>query len=415
MKTNKTLALLGGTAAAWIFGVTGAMAQVELEFSQWWEPELPAGSLRAIMDDFEAEHPDITVTLVSGPYATTRDQIAIGAASGTMSDVVGLDGAWVNSLSSQNAIADMTPLMDESGFDKSQVADIVTVDDKAVMFPVASFVYPIFVNTDLAEEAGVTEMPETRAEFLEAAKMMTDAEANRYGWSLPLSLQSPSSVLNDMMSWVWASGGSMLENGQPNLEGEDVVGMLDYINQLHEAGVISPGIATKTEQEKVEEFVNGRIGMMVDTLAHVNLIRERNPDLNFDIIPIPVVEGYEGERGLTYASWGIGISEQTENKEEAWQLVEYMMSEEVNARLVSLANAFPGNVNAQPDFVDSDEAFAKAFEIFQETYLANEFTGLPVAVDLMRQFAVETQKMLEGQESPEEAAANAQAGWMKEF
>lgn len=412
---NRKSAILKGAVAAWVIGATGAMAQVNIEFSQWWEPELPDGSLRSIMDDFEEQNPDITVTLVSGPYATTRDQIAIGAASGTMSDVVGLDGAWVNNLSSQNAIADMTPLMEQSDFDKSQVADIVSIDGEAVMFPVASFVYPIFVNTDLAERAGVTEMPSTRTEFMEAAKKMTDAEANQFGWALPLSLQSPSSVLNDMMSWVWASGESMMDDGEPNLEGDAVVGMLEYINSLHEAGVISPGIATKTEQEKVEEFVNGRVGMIVNTLAHVNLIRERNPDLNFDIVPIPVVEGYDGKRGLPYASWGIGISESTEHKEEAWKLVEYMMSQEVNSRLVSLANAFPGNVNAQPDFVETDEAYAKAFEIFQNGYLANEFTGLPVAVDLMRQFAVETQKMLEGQQTPAETAAAAQAGWMEEF
>lgn len=415
MNSKKAITLLKGVTAVWVFGAGAAMADVNLEFSQWWEPELPDGSLRAIMDDFEEENPGITVTLISGPYATTRDQIAVGAASGTLSDVVGLDGAWVNNLTAQNAITDMTPLMEANDFDKSQVADIVSVEGKAVMFPVASFVYPIFVNLDFAEEAGVTELPSTRAEFLEAAKMMTNPDENRYGWSLPLSLQSPSSVLNDMMSWVWGSGESMMADGKPNLEGEPVVEMLSYINSLNEAGVISPGISTKTEQEKVEEFVNGRIGMMVDTLAHVNLIRERNPDLNFDVVPIPVVEGYEGKRGLPYASWGIGISESTENRDEAWKLVEYMMREDVNARLVSLANAFPGNVNAQPDFVTSDEVFAKAFEIFQEGYLANEFTGLPVAVDLMRQFAVETQKMLEGQQTPQEAAAAAQAGWMEEF
>lgn len=415
MKTMTGTRLLKGATAIWLLGASGAMAQTNLEFSQWWEPELPAGSLRAIMDDFEAENPDITVTLISGPYATTRDQIAIGAATGTMSDVVGLDGAWVNNLSAQNAIADMTPLMDETGFDKSQVADIVTVDDKAVMFPVASFVYPLFINTDFAEAAGVTEVPTTRSEFLEAAEMMTNPEENRYGWALPLSLQSASSVLNDMMSWVWASGGSMMADGKPALTEPPVVDMLAFVNSLNEAGVISPGIATKTEQEKVEEFVNGRIGMMVDTLAHVNLIRERNPDLNFEVAALPVADGYDGKRGMAYASWGIGISEATEHKEEAWKLVEFMMREDVNARLVSLANAFPGNVNAEPDFVTSDEAFATAFEIFQDGYLANEFTGLPVAVDLMRQFAIETQKMLEGQQSPEEAAAAAQESWMKEF
>ena len=48
--------------------------------------------------------------------------------------------------------------------------------------------------------------------------------------------------------------------------------------------------------------------MMIDSLAHVNLIRKRNPNLNFDIIPVPVVEDYNGKRGLPYASWGIGIS-----------------------------------------------------------------------------------------------------------
>ena len=89
----------------------GALAQTQIEFIQWWEPEMPAGALRGIMDDFEKANPDIKVKLVSGPYATTHDQIVVGAASGTLSDVVGLDGAWVNGLSKQGAIASLDPLM----------------------------------------------------------------------------------------------------------------------------------------------------------------------------------------------------------------------------------------------------------------------------------------------------------------
>jgi multiple sugar transport system substrate-binding protein len=71
---------------------------------------------------------------------------------------------------------------------------------------------------------------------------------------------------------------------------------------------------------------------------------------------------------MPYASWGIGISEGTENKEEAWKLVEYLMSPEVNAKLVTIANAFPGNVNAKPDLSQSDPLFTEAFEIFQQGY-----------------------------------------------
>lgn len=411
MRTKNLIA----AAAIWALCSTAAFADTTIEFIQWWEPEMPAGALRGIMNDFEATNPGIKVKLVSGPYATTHDQIVVGAASGTLSDVVGLDGAWVNGLAKQGAIASMDGLMTEAKYDKSQIADIVKVGGKSVMFPLASFVYPVFVNLDLAKAAGVDKMPGTRTEFAEAAKKMTDASKNQYGWVLPLSLQNPGGIQNDVMSWNWASGGSMLKVGKPDLENESVVGTLTYIKSLQDAGVISPGIFAKKEQDKVEEFVNGRVGMMIDSLAHINLIRQRNPKLNFGISALPAVDGYTGKRGLPYASWGIGISEGSKHKEEAWKLVSYLMSPDVNGRLVSIANAFPGNVNAKPDFTKSDPLFAEAFKIFQSGKLANEFVGLPVAEDLMRALGIEVQKMFDGSETAKQAAAKAQKEWMAKF
>lgn len=415
MKVGKINTALSAAILATAMSASAAFSDTNIEFIQWWEPEMPAGSLRGIMDDFEADNPGITVKLVSGPYSATRDQIVVGAASGTLSDVVGLDGAWVNGLNKQGAITDMGPLMDGASYDRSQIADIVQLGGKSVMFPLASFVYPVFVNLDIAASAGVDTMPSTRSEFIDAAAKMTDADKNQYGWVLPLSLQSPGGIQNDVMSWNWASGNSMLKDGKPDLENPNVIETLEFIKSMDDAGVISPGIFAKKEQDKVEEFVNGRVGMMISSLAHINLIRERNPDLNFGISAIPAVDGYDGARGLPYASWGIGISDSTENKEEAWKLVEYLMSPEVNGKLVSIANAFPGNVKATPDFVQSDELFGKAFEIFQSGYLANEFVGLPVAEELMRQLNVEMQKMMDGQQSAAEAAAAAQAKWLAEF
>ena len=131
------------------FGWTTSVAKTTIEFIQWWAPELPAGSFRGIMDDFESKNPDIKVKLISGPYSATRDQIVIGAASGTLSDVVGLDGAWVNDLAKQGAIAPMDELMSRDNYDSSQIAAIIKLDGKSFMFPVASFVYPIFINLDL--------------------------------------------------------------------------------------------------------------------------------------------------------------------------------------------------------------------------------------------------------------------------
>jgi multiple sugar transport system substrate-binding protein len=415
MNFKNSLTIFTSAAAVLALCATAAVAETKIEFIQWWEPEMPAGTLRGIMNDFEATNPGIKVTLVSGPYSATHDQIVIGAASGTLSDVVGLDGAWVNGLAKQGAIASMDGLMADAKYDKTQIADIVKVDGQSVMFPLASFVYPVFINLDLAKADGVDTMPTTRTEFANAAKNMTHADKNQYGWVLPLSLQNPGGIQNDVMSWVWASGASMLKDGKPDLENGAVVGTLDYIKSLQDAGVISPGIFAKKEQDKVEEFVNGRVGMMIDSLAHINLIRKRNPNLKFGISALPAVDGYTGKRGLPYASWGIGISDSSKHKAEAWKLVAYLMSPEVNGRLVSIANAFPGNVNAKPDFSKSDPLFAEAFKIFQAGKLANEFTGLPVAEQLMREMDIEVQKMLAGQETAQQVAANTQKAWLADF
>ena len=48
----------------------------------------------------------------------------------------------------------------------------------------------------------------------------------------------------------------MMKDGKPDLQNEDVVEVLKFVNEMHKAGVISPGTLSKKEQDKVEEFVN---------------------------------------------------------------------------------------------------------------------------------------------------------------
>jgi multiple sugar transport system substrate-binding protein len=389
---------------------------VTLEFSQWWEPELPEGAFRELMDTFESENPGIKVKLLSGPYASTKEQVVAGAASGTMSDVVGLDGAWVSDFAKQGAITDLTAVMKDAGYDDSQLASQVQVDDKTFMIPVVNFVYPMFTNDALLSQAGVTAPPTNRTEFADAAAKITALGDNVHGWVLPLSLEAPNGVQNDVMSWVWASGGSMLEDGQPALTDNDAVtSATDYIQGLWDDGVIAPGSFTMKEQDKVEEFTNGRVGMMIDSLAHVTDLRESNPDLKFTVSAIPAEDGYSGKRGIPYASWGIGIADNSEHKAEAFKLVEFLMSEDVNSELSTMANAFPGNTASVPDFVKDDAVFSTAFDIYKSGYPANEFTGLPVAEQLMRDFGEQFQKALDGQQSMEDALAAAQTKWEGEF
>ena len=393
----------------------GADGEVTLEFAQWWEPELPDGTFRALMDKFEEQNPGIKVELLSGPYASTKEQLVAGAAAGTMPDVVGIDGAWVNDFAKQGAIADLTALMSQEGYDDSELASQITYQGATYMIPVVNFVYPMFANTNLLTKAGISQIPSTREEFAAAAKAVTGGDVS--GWALPLSLEAPNGIQNDVMSWVWASGGSMLTgDGMPNLKGNaDVKSASEFIKKLWDDGVVSPGAFTMKEQDKVEDFTNARTGLVIDSLAHVNTIREGNPDLTFDIAAIPAQSGYTGQRGMPYASWGIGVSGTTEHTSAAWKLVAFLMGADINAELANDAKAFPGNSNATPDFVNNDEMFKKAFEIWGSGTPANEFTGLPVSETLMRKFDEQFQNYLSGEIDVDTMLSNAQDAWDAEF
>lgn len=389
---------------------TDSNGPVTIEFIQWWEPELPEGALRSIMDDFEASNPDIKVKLVSGPFSSTHDQLVTGAATGTLSDVVGLDGAWVSELADQGALLSLDSFIDGGNLKRNDIAAAVDVDDETYMMAITTFVYYLFVNNDIVDAAGV-EIPTTRSEFLEVGKQITDPDANVYSWIFPFSLLYPSASQDQLMTWVWASGGRMLdENGKPNLVGnQDIIDVLQFILDCYNAGIMSPGVLSKQSQDMTEEFASGRAAFMVNGLSLIATLRDRNPDLDFDVAPMPVADGYDGVSGLMYAPWGVGISASSEHPEEAWRLVEYLMSPEVNGKIAELASGLPGNKTA---VAESDDAvFQHGYEIFQDCELINEFIGLPVASELQRVFGEEVQAMLEQGQSIEETLQNVQDAW----
>lgn len=410
-------ALVAASAVIATAGCSGGGddGEVTIEFAQWWAPELPDGAFQELIDQFEDENPGVHVELISQPWAATQEQLVAGAASGTMPDVMGLDGVWVNDLAQQGAIADLSALMDEHGYDDGLLAGTVDVDDATYMIQVVNFIYPLFTNDALLAEAGIDAPPTTREEFVAAAAAVAELGGDVSGWAAPLSLEQPNGALNDIMPWVWAAGGSMLADGQPDVTNDDMAEAWTFVQDLWDSGSMTAGAFTMREPDKVEEFANGRVGMMFSSLAHINLLQTDHPELEFSVSAVPTPEGYEGDSGITTASWGIGVASGSEHPDEAWQLVEFLMDTDVNSQLSTIANGFPGNTDSVPDFVEDDPLMADAFEIYQASTPTNEFSGLPAAEQLQREFVTELQGVLDGDQSVDEGLESLQTSWSDEF
>lgn len=419
LRSRKTVTLTLIASAALALGYTApaqAAPTVTISFSQWWAPELPAGALQTIINTFQTQNPGIKVQLVSGPYSATQSQTIAGAATGTMSDVVGLDGAWVSDLVKQGALANLDGALARAKFPTSELAGKIKIKRVTYMIPVVSYIYPLFTNDDLLTKAGVTSAPKNRTQFAAAAKAVSALGGNVKGWVIPLSQTNPNGIQNDILSLAWASGGSMLKDGKPNLVNNPAVkSVITYVKSMWDAGSITPGAFTLAEPDKVTEFSNGRAGMMIDSLSHITQIKTADPNLHFSIHALPVADGYTGKGGIPYASWGIGIAKKSKHPTQAAKLVAYLMSSAVNTKLADLGHAFPGNTKSVPTWVTTDAMFKTAFQIYQSGYPANEFTGLPKAQDLMLKFDTPFQSYLSGSITADQMLATAQKSWLADF
>lgn len=406
-----TRGIILSAIAAMALGAAVSADDTTLEFQQWWGVELPDGALQEICDGF-TEETGVKIDLLSNPYADTKTQIAAGAAAGTMADVVGLDGSWVYDFAKQGSIANLTELMEADGYDDSQLSDQIKYEGNTYMIPVVNFAYPLYANTDILEEAGVEEIPTTWTEFLDACDKIT-TNTDKAAYAIPLSTEAPNGIQNQFTSWLWASGGNLLQDGKPALTDNDKLAQLvDMVKTMKDKGYLADGAEAMKEQDMVNEFENGRLAFMVDGISHLTTIKTESPDLNFTFAKMPVMDDYTDKSGMDVANWGIGIAENCENKEAAMQFVEYLMSPEVNAKLAQLANAFPGNSTAEPDYSSNDELFQKAFEIFSEGYAINEFTGAPTAEDLMRSMNEQLVLYIDGDTaSVDEMLSATQEAW----
>ena len=385
---------------------------VTLQFSQWWANELPKGDLAAMVTQFEKQNPKIKIDLVTNPYQNTHDSTIAQAATHNTSDIIAMDGTWYSDLQNQGALANMSTLMKDAKYDDSRLSGELKTDGSVYMIPAVNFIYPMFVNTDLLKQAGVTSIPKTRSEFKAAADAVS-RKTKAKGFTLALSPQTPNGVANDVMAWVWASGGTILPSGtSPKANGPGVQDGLEFVKSLYTANDVLAGSLNAQETQKPNAFAQGQVAMMFDSLAHITSIKQTNPSLHFDIAPVPVKDGYSGEEGINAAAWALGISNDSKHKAEAWKFVQFLMDPTVDAQLATEANGFPGNKAAKPDLSKSDPLVQKAFQIYQSSKPENEFAnGLPVSVQLESDFDSELQKYFTGGQDVQKTLSNTQSAW----
>ena len=386
-------------------------SKVTLEFIQWWEPEMPEGTLASVVEEFEASNPDIDIELVSLPYADVQDQILIQGAAGTLTEIVGVNPNNIRTYNEFGFLLQLDDLLEESGMDKDDFA-IKYVDGKTWMMPLTTFLYGLYYNKDILASAGYDHPPATREEFIQMVADTTDLASGQYGLSIPLSLASPTGGTNDVLPWAWSAGAFTMKNNQPNFTDQRFVDVFQMFKELNDKEYLAPGTLSKKTQEKIEEFKTKRIAMMISSSAHINLLKSGS-DVDFGFAAVPGPQGYSGKLASPVAGWELGISSKVDDKEKAaaWRFLQYLTSADVNGQIATWANAFPGNKTWKPDYSESDPNFEAAMEIFKSFSLRAPLVGLTDAKALRIALNEELHSLLLNEQNAETTASNIENRW----
>ncbi|MDR0690151.1 MAG: sugar ABC transporter substrate-binding protein [Spirochaetaceae bacterium] len=385
-----------------------ALGNTTLVFTQWWQDELEADTLEAMVREYEGLNPGITILLAHKPHHTMMGELFSREDGGPPPDIIGLDSSWLYEL----IRADLLEPLESYKNGAAELEDAGAFPDDTPgeyenwAIPLISFMAPLFYNSPLLEAAGFDRPPKTREEFLTYARALTDPPAGRYGMALALSPESPQGVYRDVFSWIWASGVEAGPETALDFTDPAVIDTLDFLNRLYREGLLSPSPFTKTEDEKRREFMQGRAAMMVGSIPEINRIMEENPEMRLGITTIPPADKYLGRPVFGLTSWYAGISRESRHKDEAWAFLSFLC--ERRSFLASMAHAVPGNRDEAAGIAGENSLYAKAYDMYTAGEAADQFAGVPGVKELETILREELRALFEGRSTPPETARTIQ-------
>jgi multiple sugar transport system substrate-binding protein len=358
-----------------------------LVFTQWWQDELDAAVLPAIIREFESQNPGISIGLDTRPYHEVRRLLLpdvsgpdAGKGAAGLPDILGLDPRWL-------------PLLDEKD-----------LFEPAGALPVVSWVIPLFYRTDFLREAGFDRPPKDLAEFTAAARAASDSPSGRYGFALSLSPEDPLGVYRDVLPWFRSSGISLVSGGRPAFTGASAAGVLSFLDALSREGLLSPGTFAKTNKDRLKDFAAGRLVMMLAPAAEIGALRAAG--VPFGVTAVPGPASYIGKPAAGLAGWYAGIPRSGRYKDDARAFLSFLAAKAGGVLETAVA---PGNGGVSSPA--QDPFYLKINDLYAAAATTGDYLKLPGEPEMETILGEELRLMFEEGRSPEETARAVQKKW----
>ncbi len=402
LRTSRTVGT-GAIAAALALAACGSgdsgsgdSGETTLSIWQYYgSPDMPTGKpLYDLVERYENENSDVTVDMRYIPFGDFTRTLLQSAAGGEVPDIALVNAFHTQSMADAGIIQDISDRVDEWGeqdayFDTNW--ETTQVDGATYGIPHVGDAYAVYYNATILNEAGV-EPPVSWDEMADVAGQLSDG--NRYG--LAFSGIEGDEGATALIIRLLAAGGDPAQ-----LDSAEGVTALSHITEMIDSGAISNGVLTWNEEDAKNQFANGQAAMMINSATYVSVLREENPDLNWNVELLPT-----DEQAATFLSAeNLTIGATSENADAAWDLIAWMQQPEVLAEYLPERN----KLAARDDVDTGDDPVRGVFAEQLEQAWAPEGELAAVSSEVFTHVQAALQAAVAGDSSVEDAVSDAQA------
>lgn len=385
--------------------------------------------MQGLMDEFNAEYPDIEVEWVTLEENVLRQRVTQDvAAKGGQFDVMTIGTYEVPIWGAQGWLVSLNDLPAEWDADDilPAIRGGLTVDGELYAAPFYGESSMVMYRKDLMEAAGM-EMPEapTWDDIAAAAEAMTDKDNEIYGICL-----RGKAGWGENMAFLTAMSNSFGarwfdENWTPQFDSEAWANTINtYMDLMTSYG--PPGASTNGFNENLSLFQQGKCGMWIDATVAASFVTNPNDSSVADQVGFALApDNGLGKRGNWLWAWSLGIPAGTDAEDAAKTFVAWATSKEYTqlvAEKEGWANVPPGTRTslyeneeyqkvpfAEMTLNSINEADPNQPTVDPVPYTGVQFVAIPEFAGIGTQVGQEFSAALAGQQSVEQALENAQA------
>ncbi|WP_078552898.1 ABC transporter substrate-binding protein [Bacillus alkalicellulosilyticus] len=309
-----------------------------------------ADQLRDMLDEFEAEHPNIKVNLETvGGGADYGAALRAKFASGERPDIFNNGGFNELGLWKEH----LADLSDEAWVDHLlPIGKVPMTDEDGKLYgmPVNLEGYGFIYNKDLFAQAGITEAPTNLSELQAAVETLEEngitAFAAGYAewWVIGQHLLNiPFAQQDDPDAFIQG----LMDGTESFVGNEHFEAFQQIVDMELQYGNTNP--LTTDYNTQVTLFASGETAMLQQGNWTENMIYEINPDINMAFLPIPINDEADANRIPVGVPNNWVLYKESPHLEEAKLLLDWMVSSDTGKRYMTEEFAFiPAFDNIEP-------------------------------------------------------------------